>query len=183
MSAAECDAGLKMLALAGLPRATTGTGSFEEVRAVYLDLLRDAGVTGEMLKAACRRYIMQPALAGKAKFFPDPGQLAELCAEDIRERRERLKALEDAVLLIEAPPPREQEEMDREKVAAELHDLSNKLRVGPLRPAPAPRARPAAPAQRPIQDVVDEMRSERGEGGAALAERYLQARLQPEASE
>lgn len=100
----DCDAGLLMLAMAGLPRSSVEDEDFENVRALYFDLLCKAGVTGAMLRTACERYIMRPN-NGKTKYFPDPGQLLEMVAEDARDRKRELERLNGALALLGAPPP------------------------------------------------------------------------------
>lgn len=163
-----------MMAVAGLPRASTG-GQGAAVRALYLELLREAGVTGEMFKSACKRAIMQEPPPGKTKYFPDPGQIAALCKDDIEDRKRALAALTGAFALLEAPAPAPEPELTDEMIAKRRRDLeavSEKLRAMPRTPT-APRRREPAEPRRSTAEVVDELRAERGDGGRKLAEQYL----------
>lgn len=139
----ECDAALEYLALAGLPRSPVSAGDYPKVRALYFTMLRDEGVTGPMLKAACEAYIKRPT-NGKAKYFPDPGQLLECCAEDARDRRHRLSALTVAAALLETPPDRTSEELVSLDRMREIRAAVERKVVSPRarqNPAPAePRA-------------------------------------------
>lgn len=92
-----------MLALAGLPRAGAAAGDYQNIRALYFELLSKAGLTGKMLKGACERYIMAPS-NGKPKFFPDPGQLADICRDEIRDRARDAEGLDAALALLDHPP-------------------------------------------------------------------------------
>lgn len=152
---AECDAALELLALAGLPRASVGATDYPKVRALYLAILRDEGVTGPMLKSACEAYIKRPT-NGKAKFFPDPGQLLELCADDAKDRRRWLEGLNRAISLVEGPPPSSPAEEDALSVErmAEIRRTVEKLH--PARPVPdAPRRRERpAPASPSVSEIL-----------------------------
>lgn len=86
----ECDACLKFLALT-LPRAGLSTRDAHDMMDMYFGLLKKAGVTGEMLMNASEAYVMRPT-GDKGKFFPDPGQLAEICAAEIDSRRRAIAA-------------------------------------------------------------------------------------------
>lgn len=141
LTQADCDAGLAMLALAGLPRAATG-GNESAVRGLYLDLLREAGVTGDMLKTACKTYILQPPAAGRSKFFPDPGQLAALCADDIKHRRRKMVALDRALALLQAPspstePPLTQDVIERRRAMLQAFTIGKPKTAAPQETAPA----------------------------------------------
>lgn len=97
----ECDKCLKTLSLA-LPRAGLSPSDAHDMLKLYFSLLSRAGITGRMLVTAVERYIMAPA-GGKGKFFPDPGQLAEMCADDLRARDRDLQGLERALAFVEGP--------------------------------------------------------------------------------
>ncbi len=49
-----------------------------------------------MLSDACERYVMTPRKDGRDKFFPDPGQLFDLCRGDVSVRTKQRIALEMA---------------------------------------------------------------------------------------
>lgn len=86
----ECDACLKFLALT-LPRGGLSTRDAHDMMDMYFGLLREAGVTGEMLMKASKTYVMRPS-GDKGKFFPDPSQLAEICAAEIDGRKKAIAA-------------------------------------------------------------------------------------------
>ena len=135
LTQAECDTGLAMLAAAGLPRASTG-GQAVIVRALYLELLREAGVTGAIFIAACKRIIMAEPLPGKTKFFPDPGQIAAVCREDAEDRRRQLEALNGAIALLETPAPLSDaplppEEIDRRRAMLRSFVVGEPVSKGP----------------------------------------------------
>lgn len=137
-----------MLALAGLPRAGAASGDYQNIRALYFELLSKAGLTGQMLKSACQRYIMAPT-GGKAKFFPDPGQIAEMCAEDIRDHRRDMDGLEAALALLDHPPAVEPEPDN----GARLEQLRN-IKQG-LDPRPAHEANPLPSTARAETNVTE----------------------------
>ena len=131
----ECDACLRDLALI-LPRAGLAGSDVDRMLDLYFGLLRAAGLTARMLKDAAMRVVMQPN-GGKARFFPDPGQLAELCAEDIRTRNAKLEALDRALAIIETPASDTAEPKRTDPVGKRLHDLAEKLGQGRPKPEPA----------------------------------------------
>lgn len=124
----ECDAGLLMLAMAGLPRAGVEDGDIELVRSVYFDLLHEAEITGAMMKSACQRYIMRPA-SGKPKFFPDPGQIAEMCAPEVRDRKREMARLEGALALLDGPSAGAPVENHGFDPGVRMRDLAEQMRV------------------------------------------------------
>jgi hypothetical protein len=168
LTQAECDTGMAMLAAAGLPRASTG-GQGGVVRALYLELLREAGVTGEMFIAACKRIIMAEPLPGKTKFFPDPGQIAAVCREDAEDRRRQLEALNGAVALLEAPAPAAQseaplppEEIDRRRAMLRSFVVGEPVSKGSPSSAPArntPRATAGAILESRDPAAVEHLRN------------------------
>lgn len=97
----ECDGALKDLALL-LPRANLGAGEIERMLDLYFGLLREAGITRQMLTSACKHFVMAPK-KGKARFFPDPGELVEICADDLRVRLQSLMAYRKALELLGNP--------------------------------------------------------------------------------
>jgi hypothetical protein len=121
LTRAECDGCLMDLALV-LPRADLDGDQIERMSDLYFGLLREAGVTKQMLVAAAKAYVMAPT-KGKPRFFPDPGQLAELCADAAKERRMRAKALKNCVGIVSGEVTVEREDGDvapdmREKLRA-----------------------------------------------------------------
>lgn len=124
----ECDGCLRLLSLA-LPRAGIAPADAHDMLDLYFGLLQNAGITGPMLRAACERYVMAPT-NGKSKFFPDPGQIAEMCADEIKQRRRALAALDKAVALLEAPSAA-QEASRGDPVGKQLHDLAERMRSVP----------------------------------------------------
>lgn len=98
----ECDACLKFLALT-LPRAALSTKDAHQMMDMYFGLLREAGVTGEMLMNASKAYVMRPT-GDKGKFFPDPGQLAEVCAPEIDRRKKAITAAKRALAVLDGGP-------------------------------------------------------------------------------
>lgn len=127
----ECDKVMEKLALA-LPRAGITPAQAHATMDLYFNLLSRAGVTGRMLISAAERYIMAPN-GVKGKFFPDPGQLAELCAEDMRARARDMEGLDKALALLDAPPAAE-EPNDPAARRAQLHAVAQDLEA--LKPPP-----------------------------------------------
>lgn len=103
-----------VLAAAGLPRAGIQTGTGGHVIDTYWALFVKAGITFEMLKLACEGYVMAHRKPGETKFYPDPGQLHALCADDLKDAarkrgtltraREELLRLFGAMDEVEAQP-------------------------------------------------------------------------------
>lgn len=118
----ECDACLKFLALT-LPRAGLSTQDAHDMMDVYYGLLREAGVTGELLTEAAKAYVMRPNGKG-AKFFPDPGQLAEICGPAIAARKKAIAAVERALMAINTPPIAEEGTVPAEAI----HKLAERMR-------------------------------------------------------
>lgn len=153
----ECDAGMLMLALAGLPRAGVADEDTNSIRAIYFELLHKAGVTGKMFKSAVEGYIMQPRKPGKTKYYPDPGQLAEMCRDEIEDRRKALAGLSGALALLESPPqaaaPAEEDALSVERMA-EIRRTVEKLHPARAVPdAPRRRERPA-PASPSVNEIL-----------------------------
>lgn len=124
----ECDRVLKDLALV-LPSGAKTEDQVDRMLDLYFGLLRDAGVTFPMLRDAAKRFVMAPN-GGKAKFFPDPGQIAEVCAEDIRIRRRALAALDAAMAVAEGRA--EPAGVDERPISADrMAELAEKLSVRP----------------------------------------------------
>lgn len=125
----ECENCLRLLALA-LPRAGLSPADANDMLDLYFGLLHKAGVTGKMLTSAAERYVMMPT-GLKGKFFPDPGQLAEMCAGDIRDRRLALEALEKARSVLDGPAPPELESFSERggPVGERLFQLGEAMRV------------------------------------------------------
>jgi hypothetical protein len=90
----ECDNCLLALALVA-PSAAATEENVERKFDLYFSLFERAGVTLGMLQQACAAYAMAP-LKGRPKFFPDPGALYELMADDARRRKRDLIALHRA---------------------------------------------------------------------------------------
>jgi len=74
---------------------------------LYWALLRKHGVTKPMLMLATERFIMAPR-KGEARWFPDPGQLFEMIAEEAATRIRSTTAIHAAIAIIDgatlAPP-------------------------------------------------------------------------------
>lgn len=148
----ECDGCLRLLSLA-LPRAGIAPGDAHDMLDLYFGLLQNAGITGPMLRAACERYVMAPT-NGKAKFFPDPGQIAEMCADEIRTRRKALAALEKATAMLESPGAAASPERS-DPVGQRLHDLAEKMRTVPRGPQPGEVQEVLSPTIRTGRDRTD----------------------------
>lgn len=95
----ECDEVLRDLALV-LPRAGLGPDEIDRMLDLYCGLLRDAGVTHAMLSGAAKAYVMAPK-KGKPRFFPDPGELAEMCAESAARRKHDIRRLQSALDILD----------------------------------------------------------------------------------
>lgn len=67
---------------------------------LYFGLLREKGVTKLMLMAAAKAFVMAPK-KGKPKFFPDPGELYELCADEATRRGRALEAFNSALAVLD----------------------------------------------------------------------------------
>lgn len=124
----ECDGCLRLLSLA-LPRAGIAPGDAHDMLDLYFGLLLKAGLTGSMLRSACERYVMA-STNGKPKFFPDPGQIAEMCADEIKQRRKAMAALEKAAAILEAPSASPEAERG-DPVDQRLRDLAESMRAVP----------------------------------------------------
>jgi len=120
----ECDSVLKNLAIL-MPRANLSPDDAHTMLDLYFQLLSRAGVTGKMLRSAAERFVMAPN-EGKAKWFPDPGQLRDLCADDIKTRRQKMLALEKANQLLALPPPADDA---LGSMAQRLNELGDRMRV------------------------------------------------------
>lgn len=120
----------------------------ERMLDLYFGLLSQAGLTAAMLAGAAQRFVMRPN-AGKAKFFPDPGQLADLCADEVRDRRVALAALDRAQAVMEGrDAPRGLvasvgQLVSREKIGAAVESLEAH------RVPPPPKMRNTARAETP----------------------------------
>jgi hypothetical protein len=123
----ECDEILKDLALV-LPAAAKTPDEVDRMLDLYFGLLREAGITRAMLSGAAKAFVMAPR-KGKPRFFPDPGELAEMCAEESRHRRRALDQLRKGMEILsggaENPAPVE----PSFDAAARLRDLSEKMRA------------------------------------------------------
>lgn len=124
----ECDKCLRLLALA-LPRAGLSPDDAHDMLDLYFGLLHKACLTGAMLRSAAEQYVMRPS-AGKPKFFPDPGQLAELCADDIRTRNRALDALKKGLDSLGTTPEAEENSFD---AADRLRKLGDEMRASTAR--------------------------------------------------
>jgi hypothetical protein len=82
---------------------------------MYFGLLREAGITGEVLMLASKAYVMRPS-GDKAKFFPDPGQLAELCAPEADRRKRAAAAARRGLEILDGAVPPGTMDADRGKV-------------------------------------------------------------------
>lgn len=99
MTREECDACLRDLAII-LPRANLDAEDIERMLDLYYGLLSERGIPIRILQNACKTYVMAPR-KGKAKWFPDPGELAELCADDLREHRQKMAALQRGIEILD----------------------------------------------------------------------------------
>ena len=107
----ECDGCLRLLALT-LPRAGLLPADAHDMLDLYFGLLRKAGMTGPMLRAACERYVMR-STDGKGKFFPDPGQLLDMCRGEATGRLTALSALERGIELLDGKFPEPADSWER----------------------------------------------------------------------
>lgn len=123
----ECDGVLKDLALL-VPRAGLGPDEIDRMLDLYFGLLRQEGVTQPMLARAAQAFIMAPK-KGKPRFFPDPGELYELCADEAAARRRALSALEQALEALNDAADPKASPAERFVTREQLHELSEKLRV------------------------------------------------------
>jgi hypothetical protein len=116
----ECDACLKALAHI-VPHGAIGADNLAGKFDLYWALLRKHGVTQPMLMAAQERFIMAPR-KGKARWFPDPGELFEMCAEEATNRTRAVGALHRALAIIdgEALPAPEPEGIISAKTMREM---------------------------------------------------------------
>jgi hypothetical protein len=117
----ECGGCLKDLALV-VPRAGLDDDQIERMLDLYFGLLRQNGVTKAMLMRANTAYVMAPR-KGKPRFFPDPGELFELCADEASDRRKAVGALMRALAIIDGPPE------TRASEATEVPDIEERLRA------------------------------------------------------
>lgn len=92
----ECRDCLRLLALAGLPRAAIDEGDADQVQELYWRMFVKVGVTFLMLKSACEALIIAKIPKGQTKFYPDPGGLITLCADDLSEKAIKTGALNKA---------------------------------------------------------------------------------------
>jgi hypothetical protein len=152
----ECDHILKDLALV-LPRASLDPEGTSRMLDLYYGLLREAGVTGQMLQEAAKRYVMAPT-KGKQKWFPDPGQLVEACAEDLAQRKAALAVLKRAALLLDNTAGQPEEAAEAQGLGEKLHDLAESLRarrpMNGVAAAPEPE-RPSVRSARTATDVAE----------------------------
>lgn len=125
----ESDEVLRDLALV-LPRSNPG--DVQRMLDLHFGLLSRAGVTGRMLRGASERFVMLPT-NGRSKFFPDPGQLAEMCADEIKDRRRAELAVKKALELIDAPLAPE----PKYASASFIEKLTQRFRIHPRKPSPA----------------------------------------------
>lgn len=136
MQRSECDGCLKDLAII-LPRANLGPDEIERMLDLYFGLLREAHVTKPMLVRASKAFVMAPK-KGKARWFPDPGELYEMVADEAASRRQKLTALVRALEVLDgkllAAP--ETEGPVVEDVQARLRALGEKMAakkpIGPV---------------------------------------------------
>lgn len=112
-----------------LPRAGLGAAEIDRMLDLYFGLLHEAGVTKPMLQAAAKAYVMAPT-KGKPRFFPDPGQLAELCADEAKNRRTSLAALAAALGVLDGGAAAERGSDKPFDRVAQLRELGEKMRVG-----------------------------------------------------
>lgn len=160
MTRRECDGCLTDLALL-LPRAGLDRDSIERMLDLYFGLMRERHVTAQTLMSACKAYVMAPK-KGKARFFPDPGELFELCADDTARRSKDLAALNRAMSVLdgEIPDVGPAEEAEAVDMGERLKALAESLSAGPRSTHAAP---PPPPPQtqnvaRPTTDA-DELRA------------------------
>lgn len=123
-----------------VPRAGLDKDSIDRMLDLYFGLLRQAGITRKMLARAAEAYVMAPT-KGKSRWFPDPGQLAEMCAEEASERRKALAGLQRGLeVLDEDPRDTLEAEGKAFDAAAHLRKLGEQLRTkgsrGPLATEP-----------------------------------------------
>ena len=109
----HCDKVLRGLALT-LPRAGMSAADVSDMLDLYFDLLSRYGVSDRMLSEAAERYVMAtPSERKRSKFYPDPGELYDLCRDDVRYKQKRFQALTRALRALEdmlaerenVPPP------------------------------------------------------------------------------
>lgn len=125
----ECDRVLQDLALI-LPRANLDLDQVDRMLDLYFGLLREAGVTQPMLTKAAQAFVMAPK-KGKPRFFPDPGELAEMVADQARDRKRSLSAFRRSLDILSgngAGP--ERGEAVAFDAGARLKALGERMRVG-----------------------------------------------------
>lgn len=88
-----------------------------QMRSRFLDFCSDLkGVTENGMAMACAAYRRD----AKSKFFPTPGALLALCADDIRGRKATMKAIDDAERALADEAPSEPERVAPLPSAAEV---------------------------------------------------------------
>ncbi|HCE08752.1 MAG TPA: hypothetical protein DEQ40_09165 [Oxalobacteraceae bacterium] len=157
----ECDRVMRLLAIACPSSGITPQEAHDKLELYFL-LLNEAGVTGNMLGAAAKRYAMAPT-KGKPHWFPDAGQLAELCADDLRARRDALAALNGALAVLDGrSTPAAVEPEHGFDAGAHLRELGEKMRVKGAVPRASDteihRPAPATPSTARSSTDADELR-------------------------
>lgn len=115
-----------------VPRAGLGADEIDRMLDLYFGLLRKNGVTMRMLQKAQEAYVMAPK-RGKARFFPDPGELFELCADEARQRTKAVAALTRALAIIDGTVPpavQEQDEPVAQDIGSKFKGLCERMRAG-----------------------------------------------------
>lgn len=147
----ECDQCLADLALV-VPSTSQEEEDYERKLDLYFGIFRMEGVTHDMLRLACARYAAAPT-KGKAKFFPDPGALIELVADEAKTRKRTLFQLRRGLDVLEGkllPAPGDHQAPTAEDLAKrreQLGALTRKLSVNPAQGSQEGRGRPVG-AQR-----------------------------------
>jgi hypothetical protein len=87
----ECDKCLGDLALV-VPSSNVGDEDGERMLDLHFGIYKLNGVTRDMLRFACMVFAAAPT-KGKPKWFPDPGTLLEIVADQARARKRDIAAL------------------------------------------------------------------------------------------
>jgi hypothetical protein len=105
----ECDKCLADLALV-VPSSNLGDEDSERMLDLHFGIYKLNGVTRDMLRFACMVFAAAPT-QGKPKWFPDPGTLLEIVADQARARKRDIAALRRGLDVLDGKvkPPSEPE--------------------------------------------------------------------------
>lgn len=162
----ECDKCLADLSLV-VPSSDLSADDMARKLDLHFGIYRLNGVTRDMLRYACMVFAAAPT-KGKAKFFPDPGALLEIVADQAKARKQIRMALQRALDVLDGklkPEPLP------EPVSAEERARRREM-LGKLFPAREPQRSSLAPIPEGGQPPPIKPPSERAEALDAAMQRH-----------